>query len=440
MSLLERYLPIADLYWEGDTFRPAIDAAGPAELAERLARIEGQFSLAVATESGVMLARDKHGVNKLFYAIREDGSVIAANYIADLVDRGVPFSAVFSVPSGRLTHVEPHAARLSHTRYYELPSPSGEGIEHGAREIREALETWFARMAASLRGRPIRLCLSGGLDSSVIAALAVRHFPDVTAYTYSFIGHDNSLSEDAVYARRVAERLGLGLELVLASADTFAQVVESALVWGQDWRDFNVHCAVVNEILARAMADDAPAPRPLVLTGDMMNEIVADYTPIGFAGTEYYKLPRLEPERLRRILVRGLDAGDREVGVFARHGLDLVQPYGMVLDHYMRVPLTRLGEGGKQRLVREVAGDLLPAFVLERKKVRAQIGTSAEPTGILPEFARLGWDSHWLAATWCRRFNIQDSSALAGFIRGGVYRTPSAYPSEGPVERGYLTR
>ena len=135
--------------------------------------------------------------------------------------------------------------------------------------------------------------------------------------------------------------------------------------------------------------------------------------------------------------MRGLDAGDREVGVFARRGIDLIQPYGLVLDAYLRIPLARLGEAQKQNLVREVAGDLLPEYVLGRKKVRAQIGESEQPSGILPLFVAEGWDSAWLAAAWRERFGIEDEESMGRFLRGGVYRTPARWPGS-RVRSGYL--
>jgi asparagine synthetase B (glutamine-hydrolysing) len=438
MTAARSHLTIANLYWDGDAFAPPIEAGDPATLAARLERLEGQFALVLESEEGAVLVRDKHGVNKLFYAIREDGTLLVANYVLDLVDRGVPFDAVFSVPSGHYTRVDAQRQELENVRYYRLPEPREQALEGGARAIRAALELWFSRMARAFGNRAIRLCLSGGLDSSVIAALAARHFDDLTAYTYSYVEDDDGdLSEDARYATRIAETLGMPLRLVKARREDLGRVARDALVHGQDWRDFNVHCAVVNELLAEAMAADAPPASQLVLTGDMMNEILADYTPISYAGVDYYRLPQLPPEKLRRTLVRGLDAGDREVGVFARHGIDLVQPYGLVLDHYLRIPLSKLGEAQKQNLVREVAGDLLPEFVLGRKKVRAQIGDSEEPSGILPLFVAQGWDSAWLVSAWCERFGIEDADVMGRFLRGGVYRAPVRWPGS-RIRSGYL--
>src|SRR2546422_1077515 len=41
--------------------------------------------------------------------------------------------------------------------------------------------------------------------------------------------------------------------------------------------------------------------------------------------SDLYRLPKLPPGALRAALVRGLDAGDREVGIFNHHGIDVLQ-------------------------------------------------------------------------------------------------------------------
>jgi hypothetical protein len=84
--------------------------------------------------------------------------------------------------------------------------------------------------------------------------------------------------------------------------------------------------------------------------------------------------------------------------------------------------------GGKQALVEKIAGDLLPAFIRQRSKVRAQIGTSGQPTGILPTLVDSGRDSSWLKTAWRRHFGTGDIRRQNLFIRDGVYRFAKAFP------------
>ena len=71
--------------------------------------------------------------------------------------------------------------------------------------------------------------------------------------------------------------------------------LDDALCYGQDWRDFNVHCAIVNEIVARghpATTRPRTGARPFVLTGDLANELLADYTPVPYDGQGTTGCPR----------------------------------------------------------------------------------------------------------------------------------------------------
>ncbi|MBI4638155.1 MAG: hypothetical protein HY727_17605 [Candidatus Rokubacteria bacterium] len=412
-----------------------------------LAELKGRFALAVSgPEGGVTLVRDRLGLNKLFFAVHESGRVLVANYLIDLVRRGVPFEAIYSVPAGHSLEMNLEARAVSLRRYAPgepRPGTRDTELESVARDIREQLEISFSQLAERFGRRRLCVCLSGGIDSGVIAGFARKYFRDVTAYTYGFAEPRHPKSEDASYAERLADVLQIPFRFVPASSEDVLAAVEDAVCHGQDWRDFNVHCAIVNEILARAIRRDAErsgAESPsLVLTGDLANEFLADYTAVSYNGEEYYRLPRLSPGDLRGVLIRGLDAGDREVGIFNHHGLDVIQPYGLVVDPYLRLPGAFLGAArAKQTLAREIAGDLLPSFVLDRVKVRAQIGSATEPAGILPVLAAGGCDAGWLRKAFCRLFMVREEAFLGRFIRTGRYRFMSRFPDGGSRIDGYV--
>ena len=443
--MLESLLSIRNLCWSGDVYRAAIEPAAIRACVDT--PLNGRFASASADADGsVTLARDPLGLNKLFVAVRESGGVVAANYLVDMVQYGVPFEAICSVPAGHVVRLAPRQNLVEVSRYaedHDYPATEAPSVDEVARDIRAELERWLARIAAQFGDRDVCICLSGGLDSGLIAALARKHFRKLTAYTYSFTGPGIPLSEDAVYAERLARVLDMPLRLVPATADDLYDAVEAALCYGQDWRDFNVHCAIVNEIVARAIRSDAEAagrPMPLVLTGDLANEFLADYEPVPYGGQEYYKLPRMEPFDLRRILVRGLDSGDREVGVFNRHGLDVIQPYGLIVNQYHRLPPAFIGgKQSKQELVRKIAGDLLPPFLFTRPKVRAQVGDSTANTGILPLLIQRGHDADWMRRAFCRLLHIGEVARLDRFIRGGRYRTVPSFRNPRLVTHGYVT-
>lgn len=441
--MFESLLRVRNLCWAADARRTAVDPTATG--ARRLAP-HGRFACATpAADGSVTLARDRLGLNKLFLGVHESGKVVAANYLIDLVRHGVPFEAIYSVPSGHAVRIVPnhdHVEVLSYGEAGDGADAAVADVDDIARDIRAELERWFSRFAEQFRDRHVCICLSGGLDSGLIASLARQYFSRLTAYTYSFAAPGLSLSEDAVHAERLARVLGLPFRLVPATADDLLGAVDAALCHGQDWRDFNVHCAMVNEIVARAIRRDADInrePPPLVLTGDLANEFLADYEPVSYGGEEYYKLPRLQPFDLRRTLIRGLDSGDREVGIFNHHGLDVLQPYGLIVNQYHRLPPAFIGGAqSKQALVRKVAGDLLPSFLFDRPKVRAQMGDSTARTGILPLLIQNGYGADWLRRAFCRLLNVERVAFLDRFIRGGRYRCVRPFPEPRLVINGYV--
>ena len=82
-----------------------------------------------------------------------------------------------------------------------------------------------------------------------------------------------------------------------------------------------------------------------------------------------------------------------------------MQPYSLVLDQYLRLPGAAIGDADfKQRFAKQVAADMLPGFVFDRMKVRAQMGSSMDPPGILPTLIETGYDAERLRHLFCRLF------------------------------------
>ena len=69
---------------------------------------------------------------------------------------------------------------------------------------------------------PVSSFLSGGLDSSIVTVLAKRANPQIDAYTITFRAQDQRLEampDDAVYARKIAQRHGIDLHEIELKPD-----------------------------------------------------------------------------------------------------------------------------------------------------------------------------------------------------------------------------
>jgi asparagine synthetase B (glutamine-hydrolysing) len=426
---------VRNFVWTGGRPSGDLDLGDPAGRSATLCAACGQFGLRQVADGIQLLARDALGVNKLFFALAPDGTVHTSSYWIELLRAGFPPDAIWSVPSGHWMAIDRERRRLVLERYAALEfgddAPAGEEhLERHARRCLDRLREVFGLIAGVLEGRRPYVTLSGGLDSTTVAVLAREVLGGFTAVTFSVDAPGTAPSDDFRVAERVARDLGAPFEPVLVSAEEVVGLVDAALLYGQDWREFNVHCALVNAAVARHVARRHPHAPPLLLTGDVMNELMVDYAPESYAGREYYRLPELSVARLRRILVAGLDAGDREIGVFHHFGVEALQPYAMCAAVYAALPAAWLERpAAKAAFVRRMLGDRIPEYVYRRPKVRAQVGSAERPGGTLAVLADRGIDGPALARRFGELFAI-DPTRLTRFLRAGFYRFPTRYPGE----------
>jgi asparagine synthetase B (glutamine-hydrolysing) len=419
----------ATFAWDGaELYRDSDLAAGR----ERPSTMRGAAASVEADAEGKRwrVVRDPLGLNKLFWAAEPDGGIVFAPRPWQLVQQGHSLDEISAVPRGLVIDLDPAAdqqpqgSSLIPETWSAASSSDGNGIEAIGREIRQLLDRYLDAIAARHRAAPTFVCLSGGLDSSGITALVAEHFPDAVAVSFDLARPGGAASEDRATAARVARDLGLSLLEVTVTPDELLEPLDMVLREGIDWRDFNVHAALVNAALAKAVAGatDATDEHPLVFTGDLANEFLIDYHPEDYRGETYYALPRLEPLELRAFLVRGLDTSHREVGIFHALKLRLIQPYAVAVDAYLRLPASFLGlPDRKDRLCRAIFGSDVPDYVFTRPKTRAQVGDESQP-GVLATCVDGGIDAAALRRRFAALHGGAEDRSLDRFIRAGRYR------------------
>jgi asparagine synthase (glutamine-hydrolysing) len=203
--------------------------------ADRLQRVRGAFVVACRSASGVRLMRDPIGERTLYYTCPGRGIVFASSLPAILASGLVPrtlhlpavaaylsfaylpgretlVEGVFEVLPGEI--VEFQAGELRRRIYWsppaELPvavSTAGLSITDSPDKeslrllLRSVLEDAVRRRLPP--GAPVGAFLSGGLDSSLVVALARRlHDQPIKTYSISFgPGHANELPFSSLVAR-----------------------------------------------------------------------------------------------------------------------------------------------------------------------------------------------------------------------------------------------
>ncbi len=224
--------------------------------ADCLNRFRGMFAFAMLdTRTGrLVLARDPFGIKPLFIARRNGGLVFASELkaitpalgndlkvnatalISSLMYYWIPeghcvYEGVEKLPPGYWAEISPNGD-YSEQCYYD---PQRELIHDSYEEITvDRLRTIIedsveAHMVADV---PVSAFLSGGLDSSLITAIAARQGHNVEGYTISFREEDQKLEampDDLFYARKIAKAYDLKLheiEIAPDVADMLPKVVD----------------------------------------------------------------------------------------------------------------------------------------------------------------------------------------------------------------------
>ncbi|HXO42600.1 MAG TPA: asparagine synthase (glutamine-hydrolyzing) [Thermoanaerobaculia bacterium] len=200
---------------------------------ELLARINGQFAFVLYDRRRrvFLLARDHFGVTPLYYAVA-DGFFLFGSEIKALLEHpaaprqvdltgldqvlclpGVVsprtlFRGIASLPAGHRIVVQD--SRVETAEYWDLEYPRTDELPYDEPES-HYVEELSALLARSVEYRlqsdvPIGLYLSGGLDSSLVTAMACR-LRGGAQHTFSISFADRSIDETR-YQRLMAERLG----------------------------------------------------------------------------------------------------------------------------------------------------------------------------------------------------------------------------------------
>ncbi|MDE3190020.1 MAG: asparagine synthase (glutamine-hydrolyzing) [Acidobacteriota bacterium] len=233
-----------ELRREGHAYRTHSDTETIVHLYEQYdvgfaSRLRGMFAIAIWDDRRrrLVLARDRYGIKPLYYRT-EGGTLAFASEIralprgdidvdaleAFLAFNSIPgpysiFRAIRKLPPGHLLVWEESGdVRLER---YAHPAPLREGELRGDDEA-ELIEELRGRMRDSVRAHlladvPVGVLLSGGVDSSLLAALAAQESSDaVHTFTIGFAERSFDERDDA---RRVAERYGTNHHELLLRPD-----------------------------------------------------------------------------------------------------------------------------------------------------------------------------------------------------------------------------
>jgi len=261
-------------------------------------KLNGQWALAIwdARRRRLFLSRDRLGVRPLFYTLADRslifGSEIKSILVHPAVSREIDlvaldqvftfwctvppttmFKDIWELPPGHSLFASD--GQLLVKRYWGLNYPPSDGPPTTANGVRECSEQLLALLVDATRLRlrsdvPVGAYLSGGLDSSLIAALVTR-FTDVPLRTFSVIFDDPEFDERR-YQREAVNYLNTAHEEIRCSHQDIGRVFPE-VIWHTE----------------KPLLRTAPAPLymlselvrkngyKVVLTGEGSDEVLGGY-------------------------------------------------------------------------------------------------------------------------------------------------------------------
>ncbi|MDK2846483.1 MAG: hypothetical protein PWR02_1477 [Synergistales bacterium] len=252
-------------------------------------KLGGMFALCITDGNFLFLARDPLGIKPLYYGKDERGVFYFSSEI-----QGFPHHVgeIHEFPPGTWYHSE-----YGFNAYYEIPKvkPDTDCNEKTlVTEIRKTLGKSVEKHLLS--DVPVGVFLSGGLDSSIIAALAAKHLSSLHSFTTG-----TPKSPDLEAAEEMSKHLGTihhVYELTVEDiADHLPIIIARLESFDQDLVRTSVPCYFASMLASQHVK--------VILTGEGADELFAGYT--------YYK-DIDEAETLARELRLSL-AGLHDVGL-----------------------------------------------------------------------------------------------------------------------------
>lgn len=290
----------AELQRAGHKFRTKSDTEiivhAYEEYGERFVeRLNGQFAIALwdVPRERLLLARDRTGIRPLFYA-RCAGRLLFSSEVKAIlsvapevraldvqglaqiftfwatVGEQTVFRGVRSLPAGTVLVMERGVERLE--RYWDWRFPKGG--ERTALSLGDAAEALHGMLADAVAHQlrsdvPVGAYLSGGLDSSGIAALARESVGTLQTFSVTF---EEAEFDESVYQRRMAEFLGVRHAAIRCTARDIGLVFPD-LIWHTESPLLRTAPAPLM-LLARQVHEQG---FKVVLTGEGADEVFGGY-------------------------------------------------------------------------------------------------------------------------------------------------------------------
>ncbi len=320
-------------------------------------------------------ARDPVGIRPLYYGYDADGVILFASEPKNLVglcDKILPF------PPG---HYYKDGVFVCYDDIAKVDRVCRDDVETACRKIREKLIAGVEkRLAADAK---VGFLLSGGLDSSLVCAIAARK-SDKPIRTFAIGMSDDAI--DLKYARQVADHIGAEHTEVYMTPDEVISSLETVVRLLGTYDITTIRASMGMYLVCKAIKERTDIR--VLLTGEISDELFGyKYTDFAPCAGEFQKEAE---KRLRELHMYDVLRADRCISVNSMEArvpfgdLDFVR-YVMSLDPELK--MNRYGKG--KYLLRHAFEGLgyLPDGILWREKAAFSDAVGHSMVDYLKEYA-----------------------------------------------------
>lgn len=232
--------------------------------------LDGMFAFALldGRKGNLLLARDPIGIKPLYYGYH-GGMLYFSSELGAMSVAGV--DDVREFPAGHY-----YTPATGFVRYYELPrgekDPIGD-VEEAAGLTREAVVRAVEKRLLSDPDIHVGSFCSGGLDSSLVAAIAARRIPNLHTFVVGSRDAQGRESDDLQASRLAAAHIGSTHHEKIITEEEYYQVLPLVIKHLESYDPSLVRCAVPCYFTCRLAAEYVT----VVLTGEGADEVFNGY-------------------------------------------------------------------------------------------------------------------------------------------------------------------
>ena len=322
---------------------------------EMFRELDAEFAMILYDGKELIAARDPIAIRPLYYGYDSDGAILFASEAKNLVglcERILPFPPGHYYKDGRFVCYRDPAA---------VQRVSSDDLETACGHIHDKLVAGIEKRLDA--DAPVGFLLSGGLDSSLVCAVAAR-LSKKPIKTFS-IGMDLD-AIDLKYARQVADYIGSDHTEVIITKDDVLEALPHVVELLGTFDITTIRASIGMYLVCKYIHEHTDLR--VLLTGEISDELFGyKYTDFAPSAEEFQKEAQ---KRIRELHMYDVLRADRCISVNSLEArvpfgdLDFVE-YVMALDPEMK--RNHYGKG-KYLLRHAFEGDYLPPEILMREK------------------------------------------------------------------------